>query len=258
MHQVDAVAGLVQREHEVHGGPLVRGTRVVVAGVATPGLLPLQRCLGDALGDDQHVAQVHRQVPAGVVLAVPLDAEVLGAFLELLDHREGLGQLLLGPDDADQVLHVRLEVLVDRVRVLAAAAVLERREREVLRREDVLVTNGGRLARRLRCARRGGLAGAASEDEQVRQRVAAEPVRAVHAARALAHGVQAWYAALLGVRVHLDAAHHVVAGGPDLHRLLGDVDVGQLLELVVHRRQPLADVLGVTPRGDVEEDAAVR
>ena len=65
-------------------------------------------------------------------------------------------------------------------------------------------------------------------------------------------------AALLGVGVDLDAAHHVVAGGPDLHRLGGDVDVGQLLELVVHRRQPLADVLGVTARGDVEEDAAVR
>ena len=49
--------------------------------------------------------------------------------------------------------------------------------------------------------------------------------------------------AQLGVRVDLDTAHHVVAGRPDLHRLGGDVDVGQLLELVVHRRQPLADEL---------------
>ena len=55
------------------------------------------------------------------------------------------------------------------------------------------------------------------------------------------------------VGVDLDAAHHVVAGRPDLHRLLGDVDVGQLLELVVHRRQPLADLLGRQPAGDVEE-----
>ena len=47
-------------------------------------------------------------------------------------------------------------------------------------------------------------------------------------------------------------------GRADLHRLLGDVDVGQLLELVVHRRQPALDGLGVPTGGDVEEDAAVR
>ena len=50
----------------------------------------------------------------------------------------------------------------------------------------------------------------------------------------------------------------VVARRADLHRLLRDVDVGQLLELVVHRRELLLDVLGRAARGDVEEDAAVR
>ena len=43
-----------------------------------------------------------------------------------------------------------------------------------------------------------------------------------------------------GVRDDLDAAHDVVAGGTDLHRLGRDVDVGELLELVVHRGQPAA------------------
>ena len=47
-----------------------------------------------------------------------------------------------------------------------------------------------------------------------------------------------------GVGIDLDPAHHVVAGRADLHRLLGDVDVGQLLELVVHRRQLAHDLLG--------------
>ena len=47
-----------------------------------------------------------------------------------------------------------------------------------------------------------------------------------------------------GVGVDLDAAHHVVAGRADLHRLLGDVDPGQLHELVVHRRQAPVDLLG--------------
>ena len=87
-----------------------------------------------------------------------------------------------------------------------------------------------------------------------------EPVRAVHAARDLAGGEQARDAdGRAGVGLDLDAAHDVVAGRTDLHRLGGDVDVGQLLELVVHRRQlacgssrPAAGV------GDVEEDAAVR
>src|SRR5262249_7565450 len=41
-----------------------------------------------------------------------------------------------------------------------------------------------------------------------------------------------------GVRIDLDTAHHVVTGRADFHRFLGDVDLGQLHELVVHRRQP--------------------
>src|SRR6185437_1802111 len=96
------------------------------------------------------------------------------------------------------------------------------------------------------------------EDQQVRQRVAAEPVRPVHAAGDLAGGEQPRHARGLGLGVDLDPAHHVVAGRTDLHRLGGDVDVGQLLELVVHRGQPLLDVVGRAAGGDVEEDAAVR
>ena len=103
-----------------------------------------------------------------------------------------------------------------------------------------------------------GRAGPSSEHEQVGQRVAAQPVRPVHAAGDLARREQPGHPGGLGVGVDLHPAHHVVAGGPDLHRLGGDVDLGQLLELVVHRRQPLADVLRRPPRGDVEEDAAVR
>jgi hypothetical protein len=52
-------------------------------------------------------------------------------------------------------------------------------------------------------------------------------------------------AAVSGLDLH--PAHDVVAGRPDLHRLRGDVDLGQLPELVVHRRQALADVVGVAP-----------
>ena len=67
----------------------------------------------------------------------------------------------------------------------------------------------------------------------------------------------------LRIAIHADAAHHVMRGGPDFHRLLGNVNIGQLLELVVHAGQFALNVRGgfrdVLPDpGDVEIDAAVR
>src|SRR5690606_35939552 len=63
--------------------------------------------------------------------------------------------------------------------------------------------------------------------------------------------------------IDADAAHDVVRGRADLHRLLGDVDAGELLELVIHARKLLPDAFcGVRKLlldpGDVEEDASVR
>ena len=80
---------------------------------------------------------------------------------------------------------------------------------------------------------------------------------------ALARGEQPGNRRHLRVGVHADAAHDVVRRRPDLHRLLGDVEVGQLLELVIHARELALDVLlGVRELlldpGDVEEHAAVR
>ena len=52
-------------------------------------------------------------------------------------------------------------------------------------------------------------------------------------------------------------------GGADLHGLFGDIDVGQLLELVIHAGQLLLDVLGgirelLFDPCDVQKHAAVR
>ena len=58
----------------------------------------------------------------------------------------------------------------------------------------------------------GALTRALAEDQQVAQRVAAEPVGAVHPAGDLADREQAGDRRRLGVGVDLDAAHHVVAG----------------------------------------------
>ena len=68
--------------------------------------------------------------------------------------------------------------------------------------------------------------------------------------------VQSRHRRLLSVGVDLDPAHHVVSGGADLHRLLGDIHGGELLELVVHPRQLLPDLVLVPPRY-VEVGAAV-
>src|SRR5687767_1694304 len=43
----------------------------------------------------------------------------------------------------------------------------------------------------------------------------------------------------------------------DLHRFFGDVDVGQLFELVVHAGEFLLDFFGRAARRDIEEDAAM-
>ena len=120
------------------------------------------------------------------------------------------------------------------------------------------------FARALLARELGGVfAGALAEHDQVGQRIAAETVGAVDARRALARGEQARNGRHLRVGIDADAAHDVVRRRADLHRRRRDVEVGQLLELVVHARQLALDVLGgvrqllLDPR-DVEKDAAVR
>src|SRR6266496_2171327 len=65
------------------------------------------------------------------------------------------------------------------------------------------------------------------------------------------------------VAIHHHSAHHIVRGRTDFHRLLGDIDIGELFELVVHSRQLAFDVLGrfwhvFADPGDIEKNAAVR
>ncbi len=60
-----------------------------------------------------------------------------------------------------------------------------------------------------------------------------------------------------GVGIDPHAAHHVVTRRSDLHGPGGDVDAGELHELVVHRGEPAADVLGAAAGGNVEEHTTV-
>src|SRR5262249_31214411 len=100
--------------------------------------------------------------------------------------------------------------------------------------------------------------GAAPEHDEVRQRVAAETIGPMHSAGDFTHCEEARHAGGLGIGVDAHATHDVVTGRTDLHRLLGDVAVRKLFELVVHGWQALRDVVGRAPGRDVEEHTAVR
>src|SRR5438874_867522 len=101
-----------------------------------------------------------------------------------------------------------------------------------------------RLSVRVRAARataslmssmlQGPLAGALAEDEEVRERVPTQAVGPVHAAADFARGEEPGDRGFLGLRLYAHPAHLVVAGGADLHRLLRDIDIRQLLELMIH------------------------
>ena len=103
----------------------------------------------------------------------------------------------------------------------------------------------------------GGLAGPPPEDQDVAQGVAPEPVGPVQPGRRPPGGEESGDAARPGLGIHPDAAHGVVDGGPHLHRLPGDVDARQGLELLAHGGELLADLGGAALAGDVQVGAAV-
>ncbi len=202
-------------------------------------------------------------MPARIVGAVPVDAQPPGALSQSGQLLHRTRHLALAPHDADQVLHHPLQFMLDAVtaRAVIARLALERRQRGARRsfhlaRVDLPCATIAGEARRVR-------AGALAEDEQVGERVPAQPVRSMQAGGALAGREQPGHAGHLRLRVDSHSPHHVMRGGTDLHRLPGDVDVRQLEKLVIHAGQLLLDHLfgigqpALDP-GDVEEDAAVR
>jgi hypothetical protein len=125
-------------------------------------------------------------VPAGVELAAALDGDVGRPPLQLHQLVQRLLDFLFLADDADEVVHRLLQLGVDRVRVLRLPA---RRGVEGARRPDGRGVHIGlgdlrQLVEGVDVLARAG-PGTAAEHDQVGQRVAAEAVGAVHAARDL-------------------------------------------------------------------------
>src|SRR5262245_1588475 len=180
----------------------------------------LERRARGRFGHNEQRLEIDRRVPPRIVLATAGHADFARAALELLETLERALEAGLVADDAGIALHDRLEGRLDGVRVLAVT--LERRERFARRGLDLPV-------RYLRCGaalRRRVLSRAPSEHQQVAERIAAKPVRAVHAAADFARGVEAGDGRFLRLGVDLHAAHDVVRRRADFHRILGDVDRG--------------------------------
>ncbi len=198
----------------------------------------------------------------GIVLPVAGTPTSARPLAQREDSLEGASHVALVAHDADELLHHVLQIVLHLVRPFASLSLsFEGRERVLRHRGDArLVDSAGAVPA---CELRRMVAGPLAEHQQVGERVATEAVGAVQSRRALARREQPGQRRHLRIGVHADPAHDVVRGRADLHRLLGDIDAGELLELVVHARELLLDVLlrigepRLDPR-DVEEYAPVR
>ena len=233
---------------------------MVEAPLRTPALPPLDRSAHDGLGEHQHVGDVANRVPAGVECAATRHADVRAPLAQREDRRQRPLQRLLAAPDPGVVLHRQLQVLVQLVRVLARCRAVgvpaERLEQVGLLGRDLRVVEDSRGPGGLRKLRR-RLTGAPAEDEDVAERVAPETVRAMQATGHLAGGVQAGHGCGRGLRLDANAAHRVMDGRTHLHGLVRDVDGGERMELLVHRRQLAFHVVRAQV-ANVEVRAAVR
>ncbi len=190
---------------------------------------------------------------------MPADSNLAGALLEFRNAFERPLQLVFAPHDAHQILHQVLQIVLHLIRAFALP--FEGFKRLARHFIHLRIVDGARgmIFRELG----GKLARALAEDHQIGQRIPAQPIRAVQSGAAFSGREQALDVRHLRIGIHAHAAHHIVRGRPDLHRVLGDIDVAQLLELVVHAGQLLLDMLGRVGQllfdpGDIQIDAAVR
>ena len=166
---------------------------MVDPAVGAAALGPLPGAAGDRLGDDQQVPQLEDEVPARVVGPPPLTAMFAQRARSVGEPVERLVEVGLDPEDADEPLHRVLQLALERVRVLAVGPLERRRRARAPRRRSASGRDTGASASSA-ASRPPPRAGPGAEHEQVRQRVAAQPVRAVHAAGDLARRVQARHA----------------------------------------------------------------
>src|SRR3954468_13847618 len=97
--------------------------RKVVTEVATATLLPLERGTRNDLRHRQEILEIERRVPSRIVLAISGDGNLGRPLSETPQRVECALHLLFAADDADELLHHRLQIVLDLERALAAGAV---------------------------------------------------------------------------------------------------------------------------------------
>src|SRR5215203_7004913 len=89
--------------------------RVIISRMPASALFAFNSRASDRLSGRQHAVQVHRHMPAWVVLSVPRHAYFFQPQTQTIDNVHCLIELRGGPNDADQVVHAVLEIGMDRV-----------------------------------------------------------------------------------------------------------------------------------------------
>ncbi len=113
------------------------------------------------------------------------------------------------------------------------------------------------------CGKAGSvLARALAEDQKIGKRVAAQSIGPVYSCRAFACGKESPDGGHLRFGIDADASHDVVRSWADFHRLMSDIDVGKLFELMIHARKFSPYMLGGVWKfffypGDVEINSPV-
>ena len=244
-------------DHEVELAQLRVELGVVAARVGPAALPALDRAEEHALRIVDHRLEIERRVPARIELtsAVAAGADLRRPLLELLHLLEPGAEPRVVADDRGVARQRVLQFLVKQVRVLLAV-LPQRLQRE---RDEIgdLTGRDRRLALASGNVGGGSVTGSLAEHDQIGERVASQPVGTVESAGDLSGREQAFDVGFAVLRLDPHPAHRVVDGGGHLHRLFGDVDVRQRVELLVHRGQLVEDVVAWAV-GDVEEGAAMR
>src|SRR5450759_2759484 len=90
--------------------------RKVVAKVRASTLLSFEGAARDDLRDGDHVLEIERRVPSGIVLAVAPDGNFPRSLSQNFEGVQRAPDLLLAPHDPDELLHHRLEIVLHVVR----------------------------------------------------------------------------------------------------------------------------------------------
>mmetsp|Transcript_21674 Transcript_21674/g.84431 ORF Transcript_21674/g.84431 Transcript_21674/m.84431 type:complete len:640 (+) Transcript_21674:4098-6017(+) len=241
------------------------GVAVVIDRVGAAAFLARCGRHDGGLGRLDQVLDFERLDARGVEdLGLVLQGDVLHPLGNLGDLGHAFIEHGLGAEHAGMLLHRGAQVVGDVLRVLAAGAAVQ--AREAGQRAVGRIGRQGLVRALAEVGRHQVVAGSTAEDQQVQQRVRAQAVGAMHAdAGAFAHRVEpvdnfVRVAVLrrdhLTVDVGRDATHLVVDGRHHGDRFLGDVDVGEVVTNLEHRRQALGDGVGAQV-GHVEVDVVL-